>query len=150
MTGTRGGSKRAFPTLRDVALFAEALITLGIASAAIGLLSFRSVARMMGRREVRPEALKHDPGRAAEIAQAVTRASRRAPWRSVCFHEGLAAHWMLRRRGYPSRLHYGLSKVQNLSAHVWVTTDGQTIVGGDREPEFHCVAIFPSDEQGRP
>lgn len=80
----------------------------------------------------------------SEIAQAVERASRRLPVRTVCFHEGLAAQWMLRRRGAHSFLHYGIKQANDrLSAHVWVTLNGRIIVGEAASADHACVATFP-------
>jgi hypothetical protein len=75
---------------------------------------------------------------------AVDRASRFIPWRIVCFPEGLAAHWMLRRRGVPSFVHYGLRNAKpGLTAHVWVSVDGQIVTGEETTDMHSCVAVFP-------
>lgn len=94
---------RTTPGLGEFALFAEACAALTLASLAVRFWPFRWIVastRIGGRRQ---SAL--DP---APVALAVRRASRRLPWRIVCFQEGLATHWMLRRRGGAARLHYGV------------------------------------------
>ena len=78
--------------------------------------------------------------------QAVDRAARRMPWRLVCIHKGLAAHWMLRRRGLLSRLHYGIAAGENqLTAHVWVSLDDEILIGGEEAASHALVATFPAD-----
>jgi len=74
------------------------------------------------------------------------RASRRLPWHTVCFHEGLAAHWMLRRRGLPSRLHYGIRQQgDRLTAHVWVDVAGSAVIGEEKPGTAHSrVAVYPA------
>ena len=68
----------------------------------------------------------------------------RLPWTIVCFPAGLAAHWMLRRRGALSQVHYGIRTTEaGLSAHVWVTLAGETIVGEEQDDPHTCVAVFP-------
>lgn len=71
--------------------------------------------------------------------------SRRVPWRVVCFQQGLALHWMARRRGIASVLHYGVAHdPAGLAAHVWVSVDGRIVIGGEEAPRFACLAYFPA------
>jgi len=128
---------RSLPAAGEVALFAEAGVALALASIAVRLWPFRWIVRSAGLGGGRGNV---DP---APIGLAIGRASRRLPWRVVCFQQGLAAHWMLRRRGARSRLHYGLRSEERLSAHVWVTLDGQPVIGEEESDPHACVAIFP-------
>ena len=113
------------------------------ASLAIRFLSFRRLIRLMGEERSWPEEPRAD---AAAVRLAVKRAAVRLPWRIVCFQEGLAAHWMLRRRGMASRLHYGIRpEGDRLSAHVWVEAGGQVIIGEEEQGlAHHEVAVFPA------
>jgi hypothetical protein len=56
---------------------------------------------------------------------------------------------MLRRRGYASLLHYGVAQeeTKGLSAHVWVSVDGQTVIGGEEAPKFICLATYPAEQR---
>lgn len=84
-------------------------------------------------------------GEVAEIVEAVERASRKIPWRTVCFHQGLATHWMLRARRIPSQLHYGIRTGEDrLAAHVWVSVDDAIVIGGEEAAQHACVATFPA------
>jgi hypothetical protein len=73
----------------------------------------------------------------------------RVPWKAVCFQRGLALHWMLRRRGIASVLHYGIAQGNDrgLRAHVWISADGRVVLGGAEAAEFTCVASFPPAAQ---
>jgi hypothetical protein len=129
---------------RELAQFAEAVCALTLATAAIKLLPFKTVVRSMNYgRGGRPRG-QAVANQALEIRRAVKRAARRLPWKIVCFPEGLAAHWMLRRRGAPSLVHYGLRQSESqLTAHVWVTL-GETVVIGEETTNLHTgVAVFP-------
>ena len=130
---------------REIVQFAEAATALIVAWAATKILPFRIVMRTteVCRAEVNRSAADTSAvGR--EVGRAVKRAARRLPWTIVCFPEGLAAHWMLRRRGAPSQVHYGLRPSQaKLSAHVWVTLAGEIIVGEEQDDPHTCVAVFP-------
>lgn len=85
------------------------------------------------------------------VRWAIAAASRRVPWRTMCFEQGLAAHLMLRRRGLPSVLYYGAApnKEKGLAAHVWVRVGVIEIVGCEIADQFAVLAVFPSDIDDR-
>ena len=130
---------------REWLLLAETMATLAAASAAIQILPFRKVVRLASPRPKagRSPALVHNG--ADRVIWAVEAVARRVPWRTVCFQKGLALHLMLRRRGVDSMLHYGAGKDAEgaLAAHVWISVDGQTVLGGDVAERFHCLATYP-------
>ena len=133
------------PSISELARFVEAAVALTMAWVAIRLLPFRIVMKSteFGRASADPSAMSLDAA-GHDVRQAIKRAAKRLPWSIVCFPEALAAHWMLRRRGAASTLHYGLrTSPEKLSAHVWVTLAGETIVGEERDHPHNCVAIFP-------
>jgi hypothetical protein len=134
----------------DWLLLAEALPTLAWASFAIALLPFRRVAATAAR--PRRDRRRPDRPTPRKIVWAVNAWGRRAPWRVVCFQRGLAAHWMLRRHGYDSVLHYGVAQEAGagLKAHVWVSLDGRPMVGGEEAPQFACLATFPPESAPAP
>ena len=137
-------------SVADVALLAEALVVLAASSLAIRALSFIRVGRIaswtLGRRRL-------GSGRdlAAKVAWAVQACGRRAPWRAVCFQQGLAAQIMLRRRGVDSTLYFGaaMAPQAGLSAHVWVKAGELEVVGCEEAPGFAALAMFPPGP-GRP
>jgi hypothetical protein len=82
------------------------------------------------------------------IVRAIRRASYAAPWRTVCIHEGLAAQWMLRRRGIPAVLCYGTRQDDGkLQSHVWVRVGDDIVIGGEEAPRFRLVATYPRAEE---
>lgn len=130
------------------ALLLEALVAITAASAAIRLMPFRKVVQLAGNRQLGTELAKP-----AEMASAIRQArwavgavADRVPWRTVCFQRGLALHWMMRRRGLPSLLHYGVAHdpEKKLSAHVWLSCGGETVLGGEEAAKFTCLATFPA------
>ena len=81
-----------------------------------------------------------------QVVWAVRAAAQRVPFRAMCIEQGLAAQRMLRRSGIDARLHYGARQGTgegNLSAHVWVSVDGEIVLGGDEASQFAEVAAFP-------
>jgi hypothetical protein len=80
---------------------------------------------------------------AKRVHWAVRASSKRVPWRTVCFHEGIAAHQMLCRAGIQSVMHYGVAKSDGgMEAHVWVTVDDRVVVGGETKDRFTPLAAF--------
>jgi hypothetical protein len=103
---------------------------------------------MFGRLE-RPPARTPPPQSTLAVEQvrdAVLAVSRHAPVRFVCFPQALAAHAMLRRRGIPSRLHYGVRRSADgqLRAHTWLEADGRTILGGETSALFSHIQAWSS------
>lgn len=130
----------------DRLALAEALVTLALASAAIRLLPFRTVVRFLASDRLGREAGRASTENAMDRARwAVQALARRVPWRTVCFQKGLALHIMLRRRGIPSVLHYGVrtDPEKGVTAHVWVTESGRAVIGGEEAPAFTCLATYP-------
>jgi hypothetical protein len=81
---------------------------------------------------------------------AVEASARLLPWKTVCFQKGLALHWMLRARGFDTRLHYGVGQdlERGLTAHVWVSYRGHVIIGGEEASKHRCLAVYPPERTG--
>jgi len=127
--------------LAEHLLLAETLASLALASAAIKLVPFKTLTERVSRPPRRAR-------RAADLKKlrwAVDAWGRRVPWKAVCFQRALALHAMLRRRGIPSVMHYGIGRENQdeLKAHVWLSVDGETLIGGEEAPRYACVATFP-------
>jgi hypothetical protein len=126
-------------------LAAEAAVWLVVAALGLRLTTFARLAAASGRPLARVRS-GDGASDAARVAWAVEAASRRAPWDPRCFERGLAAHFMLRRRGRDSTLCYGARNDDSRgpSAHVWVSLDGRHVVGGEEAPRFALLAQFPA------
>lgn len=123
------------------ALLAEAGLAMLGASAAVRLLPFDRLARMLERRA--PGTRSADAATAYWIRRSVAAWGRRLPWRAKCFEQGLAAAWMLRRRGLSYSLHYGAAnRDDTVAAHVWVMSGEQGVVGHENREEFAPLARF--------
>ncbi len=139
---------------RNWALAAEAALWLTLAGLALRTLPFARIAALAGIWPRRERGPCIDPdGRAAQrIGWAVEAAARRAPWPALCFEQGLAAHLMLRRRGWQPTLCYGARSdgAAGPSAHVWVRLDGRDVVGGEEAHRYALLATFPEPRAGAP
>jgi hypothetical protein len=129
---------------RDWILAGEAAAWLALAALALRTLSFRQLAGVVSRRAGRASESRGDE--AERVGWAVGAAAARAPWRALCFERGLAAHFMLRRRGLGPVLYYGARSDDLLgpTAHVWVRLDGRDVVGGEEAGRYAVLATFPA------
>lgn len=135
----------------DRALAAEAVGALAISAVIIAGIPFRRIAAFAGRAPVRPAPSPAEQARLiARVKWAVGAGARRAPWRALCFEQGLAAQWMLRRRGVPATLYYGAAQTpgKGLEAHVWVRVGDAPVVGCGVSQRFAELARFPADNAG--
>lgn len=129
------------------ALLLEAAAALTSASLAIRLLPFRRLAGRLSEGGSggagRSLNARHEIKR---VRWAIESCAQRLPWRIVCFQKGLALHRLLQRRGVPTMLHYGVAQnpERGLTAHVWVTFEGEAIIGGEEAIGYTCLATFPA------
>jgi hypothetical protein len=122
-------------------LLAEAGLALVLASLAIRLISFRRLGSALGAAREVPAASASE---AALISRALKAWSRRLPWRTMCFEEGVAAHWMLRRHRLASTLHYGAARIDGeLKAHVWVRSGETDVTGCETAENYAVLARYP-------
>jgi Transglutaminase-like superfamily len=144
---TAAASSRRRPLGRtNRRLLGEALPALVLASLAIRLAPFRRVAAAASRGGRGAAGAVADEAFLRKARWAVEAWAKRVPWRTVCFQKGLALHFMLRRRGIGSSLHYGVARDPEgggLKAHVWVSVGGRAVIGGEEAAGFACVAVFP-------
>lgn len=133
---------RRLPSRRRSQL-ALAAVALTLTKMALGLLPFRR-AITLGSRTV-SGVRRADGPEVDEWVRAVKRASRAAPWRSVCIHEAIALQWLLRSRGVPAVLYYGTTMANGeLEAHAWVDVADRTVIGGEVASQFRVLAAYPS------
>lgn len=119
----------------------EAGLALAAASVATRLLPFNRYI-ILGARPLR-RGCSADGNEAARIVDAV---GRRAPFRAVCLQRGIALQWMLRRRGVKAVLHYGVRMPPDskaITAHVWISVDGQVMLGAPQHEHYTEVARYP-------
>jgi hypothetical protein len=70
---------------------------------------------------------------AARVSWAMGAVARRLPGRMTCLVQALAAHALLRRRGFHSTLRIGVAEHEGageITAHAWLECGGEIVVGG--------------------
>ncbi len=141
----RGAARFTQISWRERLLLIEAALLLAASSAAIAWLPFRRVTRLAGRAGRQPDPSAAAEPMIAEVRWAVSACGRFAPWRPVCFQHGLAAHWMLRRRGIASTLYYGASSdpERGIIAHVWIKSGDLPVIGCEEAGRYAVLATYP-------
>jgi hypothetical protein len=138
----------------DRRLALEALVFLAIGRATLAMLPFRTAMRCLGLEHIRKvgangampapsaDGTKADAAKAVGIA--LGRASAVAPFRAVCLQQAVAAALMLRRRGCPTEVHFGLAKDEDgrLIAHAWSRCHGRLVTGGRQMPDYIPISHF--------
>ena len=139
-------SVRRFSRLRlsDKVLFLEALVLLSAAAAATRLLPFSRISSLATRpiRGLRKTSNDDELQIAARIRWAVITGARFAS-NARCLQQAIVAQSMLRRRGVPSTLYYGVApNSSGISAHAWLRAAGDDIVGVESAADFAVLAAF--------
>lgn len=129
----------------DWMLAAEALVLLAGFRIALACLPVRRILATVTRaRTDRAEAgpqTDRTRATARRVQWAVSAATRHSPVEFVCFPQALAGYTMLRRRGVPGTLVYGVARSAQgeLVAHTWLTVGEQSILGGEAAEEFTAI-----------
>lgn len=129
----------------DRLLTLEAVVVLMVAAACVALVPFKTLAKFASQPprggvpgDTRSQSIQ-------AVRNAILRSARRMPFRAKCFEQGLAAVWLLRRRGVATTLHYGMARQHGtFVAHVWVTVGERGVVGCENRHEFQELARFPA------
>ena len=103
-------------TWQDRLTLGEAIVWLAIAGLIIAVVPFRNFG-FLAALPVRKLPPAHEARNLMrrQIRWAIVTAARRVPWRALCIQQGLAARFMLRRRGIPSVLYYGAALREGIS-----------------------------------
>ncbi len=74
---------------------------------------------------------------ARSAAKMVAIAATRSPWRVSCLRRALWFEALMRRRGIPCEIHFGVAGAATrgqLRAHAWVVVEGEVMLGGESSP----------------
>ena len=132
-------------SLRDYYLFSEALLFLAVSRLILIFLPFKIIAPFIGKLIT-----KEDTNPANTVAildilplqKAIARGCRYSFWRTKCFEQALAAKMLLKRRGLPFVLYFGVLKDEKevkLNAHAWVSYSGTIISGNMPNLESYTI-----------
>jgi hypothetical protein len=137
------------------ALMIEAVLWLALIRLALMIVPFRRVAGWLG--DLAPPGKAAEPSTigprgedgarlAREIGWVVSRTASNVPFKALCLHQAIVAKIMLRRRGVPSTLYFGVapgrSPGEALRAHAWLDAAGAAVTGHPVSRDFTEIACF--------
>ena len=134
-------------TADDRWLIVEAAMLLAVARLGIVGMRFSVLRRALDRagriHRRRPRGTPESS--VARLGWAVAAVARRAPFRTTCLVESLAADAMLRRRGYASEIRFGVRPPSRgaITAHAWVEHEGAVVFGAVNELAEYSVLSMP-------
>ncbi|MBI4500160.1 MAG: lasso peptide biosynthesis B2 protein [Gemmatimonadetes bacterium] len=134
-------------SLGDTLLLAESAAFIMLVRIGLRFLPHRSLQRLNHDHVVSaPPVYARDRGAPGRIAWALGALAPRLPGKNTCLIQALAAHAMLRRRGYPSELRIGVSgkdPAGAIKAHAWVECEGRVVVGDLEDLTAYSVLTAP-------
>jgi hypothetical protein len=130
----------------DILLATEAFLLLAFFRSALAFVPVRRILRTITRSqstEPLPQTTLDEPtlAQALRVRWAVEAATRNSAAKFVCFPQTLAGYTMLRRRGIPSTMVYGVARSPEgeLIAHTWLTLGDRVVLGGEGSGAFTPV-----------
>lgn len=92
---------------------------------------------------LKPPSATPGPARPADIARAVTRASRLVPW-ATCLTQALAGGFLIRRAGRDAVIHFGVARDDaRFKAHAWLESEGGILIGGGEAAAYLPLTRAP-------
>jgi hypothetical protein len=152
----------------DVLVAGEAWALLGVMRALLLGVPFARLMTLAGMRLVAPEAAsgaepaesaaaardRVAPGAATDprldrVAWGIDAAARRTPWQSRCLAQSLAGAVMLRLRGEPTLVYFGVRPAgpaanRPMTAHSWLVSGGRILTGAAGQEQYGVVAVYRS------
>jgi len=124
--------------LKDRWLLLKAAGLLAAIRFSLYLFPFPAVRPLLDRASKASQRLLVDPPRVEHLAWAVTVAGGVIPRGGHCLSQALALHILLARRGFPSKICYGVQREPGapFMAHAWVEHDGVVLIGGNNLNRF--------------
>lgn len=133
---------------REWLLCLEALSCLLWARILVSTRSFPRLARGFGQPQSETTRLiaPADRAVAVKVSWAVQAVARHLPLGLVCLPQAIAAQWMLRRRGLPTTLYFGVAsnpaKQDAIEAHAWLRAGDKIVTGEEGVRRHHPVEWF--------
>ncbi len=131
--------------LGDYGLLLEATFSMATGWIRLHTRPFKSLTAWMARPFDAPDLDEADRREAVRrVSWAIRALAERGPLPFVCFPQAIAAHSMLRRRGIPVVLYYGVARndEKGLHAHVWVKDGEVPVVGCRAAAGFTVLHVF--------
>lgn len=128
----------------------EALLALALAWTLVFVLPFRLLARLLKRGAGATPVPAHLAA-ARGLARRIVHLAPRFPGRTTCLVRALAGWLMLRRRGIPAVVRFGVRLDDGkLAAHAWLLVNGVAVLGGAEAGGFTPIGDFGRGKETAP
>ncbi len=129
---------------RDMVIASEAVVMLGVARAAVGVVPFRILARLFGKQHIETGAGEAVSPRVRRIGQLLRATAGVVPWECKCLTQSVAGRLMLARRRIPSTMYFGVRTDEDgaFEAHAWLRCGSYMVTGGDEHESFTVLTHF--------
>ena len=133
-----------------------AWVLLGVMRLLLLVVPFKRMMTLLGM-HVAPESARTpspapvpvEPGDPAvgRLPWAISAAMRRTPWESKCLAQALTGAMMLRWRGEPGEVFFGVrpassAEVRDMTAHAWLVWRGRILTGAGGHEQYAVVAVY--------
>lgn len=143
------GRFRALPR-EERRLLVEAVYAVAVARLSLRVVPFSVLMRLRGLRlgglrlNDGTATTDGNPDQARRIGRAIRRAVRHAPFQALCLPRALAASQMLRRRGLPAEVVFGVTRDCGgaLSAHAWCLSGDFPVTGILAAGQYSRIARY--------
>jgi hypothetical protein len=129
----------------DLLLVAEAMVLLAFFRICLAVMPVRRIIRAIthgGAEDAGGKTISHGESASVDFRRrvrwAVSAVARHSVVEFVCFPQALAGYMMLRWRGVPSTIVYGVTRSAEgeLMAHTWLTVGDRIVLGGEAAADF--------------
>lgn len=122
--------------ISDKCILLESYIMLGYGRFMVLMFPFNRIKLLLEKdldKMVDGNGINDNINKVKQVKWCVEIMSEHTPWKSNCFAQAIAAQNMLKRRGIPGTVFFGVAKEvdQTLSAHAWLKC-GEIYVTGDK------------------
>ena len=131
-------------TIYDYLFFMEAWILLHVSKGIILFFSFKKIASSLGSLNKETRLIVEEQMPVIDICNAIRRAAKFSLHKSNCYDQALAGKIMLKWRGLPSTIYFGLSKSDPLEliAHAWLRCGSQIVTGKLGLENYTIIACY--------
>jgi hypothetical protein len=131
-------------------LLIRSALILGMMRLALKLLPFRSLVRFLDQMTRDPRGQREPTAWAPDrLTWAVTVVAPYVLGARPCLAQALTVQLLLRRRGHPARLCFGVARGAwgEMLAHAWVESSGQVMIGGTASELQRFTPLLALDEK---
>lgn len=131
-------------TVYDYLFFMEAWGLLHFSKGIILFFSFKRIASSLGFLNKETQVVAEEQKMVVDICNAIRRAARFSFHKSNCYDQALAGKIMLKWRGLPSTMYFGLTKSDpfQLIAHAWLRCGNQIVTGKPGIENYTIIACY--------